>query len=285
MKWPEVGGGGGMDDSYSQDELFSKMCAWDQANFIMGAGTRSGSDTEMTDGIVDGHAYTVLSCIKNAGGTGIDMVKMRNPWGSQEFEKGGWVDGGPNWKKYPKVFEACGRPVPRDDGVFWIQKETFFHYFPTIYLCAQDMAHFVTKPKSAHHGIKRKPGGPGAPPAPPREEKTKWAYDVKDGWTISLTTANKTDPIEVDTKEEAIEMLKHNPKAFFGCSWVQPGYCGKAKVFPRSCSFYDGGFLSNDSQPDATGAMKATYQMLPKDVTIVPDAYTDGCLAQYQGRQ
>lgn len=283
MKWPEVGGGGGMDDAFSQDELFSKMCAWDRANFIMGAGTKSGTDTEMTDGIVDGHAYTVLSCIKNAGGSGIDMVKMRNPWGSQEFQKGGWVDGGPNWQKYPKVFQACGRPIPRDDGVFWIQKETFFKYFVTVYLCAQDMAHFVTKPKSAHHGCKKKK--PFDVPAAPKEETSKWEFEPKDGWQINLCSSNKTDPVEVDTKEEAIHMVKSHPKTFFGCQWIQEGYSGKAKVFPRSCIFYQGGFAENDHQPDATGAMKATYQMLPKDVTIQPDRYTDGCLAQYNGRR
>ena len=34
------------------------MVLWDQKNYIMGAGTQSGSDQESTDGIVDGHAYT-----------------------------------------------------------------------------------------------------------------------------------------------------------------------------------------------------------------------------------
>ena len=31
-------------------------CAWDDANFIMAAGTKAGSDTQDTHGIVDGHA-------------------------------------------------------------------------------------------------------------------------------------------------------------------------------------------------------------------------------------
>merc|ERR1712048_513240 len=133
MTWPDVGGGGDMDKHFSQDDVFQKMCAWDAANFIMGAGTRSGSDTETTDGIVDGHAYTILTCIMNAGGTGFDMVKMRNPWGSQEFECGGWTDGGHNWKKFPEVYEACGRPEARDDGIFWMAKENFFKYFKQVY--------------------------------------------------------------------------------------------------------------------------------------------------------
>ncbi|CAE8583774.1 unnamed protein product, partial [Polarella glacialis] len=142
MKWPDVGGGGGLHLTCNQDEVFGRMCAWDAANFIMGAGTRAGSDTDKSDGIVDGHAYTVLACIGNAGGAGFDMVKMRNPWGKQEFECGGWTDDGPNWQQYPRVFEACGQPVARDDGVFWMQKEQFFEYFTTVYLCAHNMATF-----------------------------------------------------------------------------------------------------------------------------------------------
>lgn len=263
------------------------MAKWDRANFIMCAGTRSGSDTEETDGIVDGHAYSVLACLKNAGGSGIDMVKMRNPWGSQEFEKGGWVDGGPNWKKYPEVYEACGRPAARDDGVFWMQKENFFIYFATVYLCAEDMAHFVTRPKSAHVGAAKRPAGSEAERKAKKaeNEQSKWNFDAKDGWRIALTTANKTDPIECDTKDEAMHMVKSSPKKFFGCSWVQEGYRGKALVYPRTCSFFQGGLIQNKSQPDATGAMKATFEMLPSEVTIVPDAYTDTCLAQYQGRK
>ena len=38
MKWPTVGGGGGMDLELSEEELFEHMCAWDDHNFIMGAG-------------------------------------------------------------------------------------------------------------------------------------------------------------------------------------------------------------------------------------------------------
>lgn len=145
MQWPKVGGGGGLDAAFSEDQVFAKMCDWEGANFIMCAGTREGSDTQTTDGIVDGHAYSILACIQNAGGEGFDMVKMRNPWGNQEFERGGWTDHGPNWSQYPKVFEACGKPAARDDGIFWMEKVDFFKYFTTIYLCAHDMATFVSQ--------------------------------------------------------------------------------------------------------------------------------------------
>ena len=37
------------------------QCAWEDAGFMMAAGTRSGSDSNETDGIVDGHG---AACMK-----------------------------------------------------------------------------------------------------------------------------------------------------------------------------------------------------------------------------
>jgi hypothetical protein len=82
MAWPEVGGGGGKDVKLSEDQLFARMCAWDAKNYILGAGTKAGSDTENTDGIVDGHAYTVLTCAALVAGTEFDLVKVRKTRGA-----------------------------------------------------------------------------------------------------------------------------------------------------------------------------------------------------------
>ncbi|CAE8586537.1 unnamed protein product [Polarella glacialis] len=142
MPWPEVGGGGGLKLALGEQEMFERMCAWDDANYIMACGTRKGSDKEDHDGIVDGHAYTILSCIDNAGGTEFDMIKVRNPWGHGEFSSGMWDDDGPGWDKYPDVKAACN-PVQADDGIFWVDAAEFFKYFETIYLCACDISKFV----------------------------------------------------------------------------------------------------------------------------------------------
>ena len=141
MVWPEVGGGGAMDLELSDDDLFERMCAWDDTNFLIAAGTVAGSDTNDTDGIVDGHAYSVLECVNDAAGTDIDLVKMRNPWGSGEIDTGRWDDDGPGWDEYPQIKELL-KPVKADDGIFWVSKEEFFQYFPTVYLGAIDMSEF-----------------------------------------------------------------------------------------------------------------------------------------------
>jgi len=141
MVWPEVGGGGELSSTIDKDAMFEKLCAFDDENFIMGCGTKAGSDSEDTEGIVDGHAYTILACESNVGGTDWDLVKVRNPWGKGEFTSGQWDDDGPGWDQYPAVKEVC-KPVKADDGVFWVSKDEFFEYFHTVYLCARDMSTF-----------------------------------------------------------------------------------------------------------------------------------------------
>jgi len=144
MELPEVGRHGktGLDVTLSVNELFEAMCAWDDENYILAAGTRVGSDSEDTDGIVDGHAYTVLECINDVAGTEFDLIKVRNPWGKGEFKSGMWDDDGPGWEKYPQV-KAALKPVILDDGIFWLSKEEYFEYFPVLYLCAKDMSAFL----------------------------------------------------------------------------------------------------------------------------------------------
>ena len=39
MAWPEVGGGGDLDLELNEEELFERLCAWDDQNYIIGAGT------------------------------------------------------------------------------------------------------------------------------------------------------------------------------------------------------------------------------------------------------
>lgn len=142
MDWPEVGGGGDRKERLENDELFQRMVAWHEQNYVIGAGTRPGSDHDSTQGIVDGHAYTVMTCMADVAGSGINLVKVRNPWGRGEFKSGMWDDDGPGWDEHPDV-KSFLKPVTADNGVFWLSDEEFFQYYKTVYLCAKDMAEFI----------------------------------------------------------------------------------------------------------------------------------------------
>ena len=49
------------------DELFARLAGWDDAHYILAACTKAGSDEHDTDGILDGHVYTVLHVRKITG--------------------------------------------------------------------------------------------------------------------------------------------------------------------------------------------------------------------------
>lgn len=142
VAWPEVGGGGAISKELTKEELFMKMFAWDNENFIVAAGTNGTSDKELTDGMVDNHAYSVIECVDNAAGTEIDLFKVRNPWGKGEIEDGEFDDDGPGWDRYPQIKKLLN-PVLADDGIFWLTKAEFFQYFDHIYVSASNMTEFL----------------------------------------------------------------------------------------------------------------------------------------------
>ena len=84
----------------------------------------------------------MLECVNDVGGTDIDLIKVRNPWGSGEFETGEWDDDGPGWDEHPEFKEILGFEA-KDDGIFWVNKSEFFKYYGTIYLSASDMTEFL----------------------------------------------------------------------------------------------------------------------------------------------
>lgn len=139
MAWPKVGGGGRMNDEFTEEEIFQKMCAWDLENFIVGAGCHSKNADK---GLVDDHAYSVISCHNDVAGTMIDLIQVRNPWGKGEIENGEFDDDGPGWAKYPQIKKLL-KPVVADDGIFWVTKNEFFKFFDTIYLSASNMSAFL----------------------------------------------------------------------------------------------------------------------------------------------
>ena len=142
VDWPEVGGGGNRDVELDDEEMFMLLFAWDQVNYIVGAGTPGKSDKNSTGGMVDNHAYTVIESVDNVAGTDIDLIRVRNPWGNGEIEDGEFDDDGPGWDRYPQIKKKLN-PVVADDGMFWVTKKEFFELFETIYLSASDMTEFL----------------------------------------------------------------------------------------------------------------------------------------------
>ena len=125
----------------SMSELFQKMSEWNAANYMMGAGTKGDSDDNLTNGLVDDHAYSVVQCLCNVAGTGVNMIQVRNPWGKGEIETGEFNDNGPGWRRYPEIKELL-KPNVSNDGLFWMTESEFFEFFERVFLCAGDMKEF-----------------------------------------------------------------------------------------------------------------------------------------------
>ena len=75
--------------------LWEKLVAHDKAKDIITCASPAGSDkTTSTSGLVQGHAFTLLST--HATSKGDKLVKIRNPHGKEKYV-GTWSDKDPRW--------------------------------------------------------------------------------------------------------------------------------------------------------------------------------------------
>jgi len=125
-------------DDLSDDDMLAALQDFDTSNFLMCCGSNSGSDSDTSgQGVVQGHAYSLITVKTNVAGSGYNLVCLRNPWGKSEW-KGDWSDESDLWDANPEVAQECGHVVC-DDGVFWISFEDFGENYPSIFVCKKNM--------------------------------------------------------------------------------------------------------------------------------------------------
>ena len=85
-----------------------------------------GAGKAPLDGLVPGHAYTLLT-VREA--CGIRLLRLRNPWGDHEWT-GDWSDKSPLWTDRTKAaFEV---EVDEHDGAFWMSDADFLKHFSSV---------------------------------------------------------------------------------------------------------------------------------------------------------
>ncbi|GAX78084.1 hypothetical protein CEUSTIGMA_g5526.t1 [Chlamydomonas eustigma] len=117
-------------DELNHDDMFETLVFYTRQRSVVGASTGAGSDKENINGIVQGHAYSVVAAKE------VDqfkLIRLRNPWGSFEW-KGNWSDNSPLWKQYPKVAKALDF-MAADDGMFWMDFKDFCMYYKNLDFC------------------------------------------------------------------------------------------------------------------------------------------------------
>jgi len=146
--WPKLGGGERYSEKLTANELFDRICLWEQANYLMCAGTPGSSNAQSHKGLIDAHGYTILRARKYPGGTDLKLILLRNPWGHKEFENAKWSDHGRGWTEYPEVYDEIN-PTFDNDGFFWMELNEFAEWFITIELCAMDISEWAQQDKNS----------------------------------------------------------------------------------------------------------------------------------------
>lgn len=86
----DLTGAPSFDVDVDEEGLFEKLEAYDKRNFMMAASagsTEASAETLEDLGLVAQHSYGLLAAktVKTADGEDIQLVKLRNPWGSFEW--------------------------------------------------------------------------------------------------------------------------------------------------------------------------------------------------------
>lgn len=134
-KWPDGSKGEQKIDSQALMELLQK---WDDSRFLMCAsGHLASSDTHKVENIVQSHEYSLIQVAKNANGEGVDLVQLRNPWGSCEWQ-GDWSDKSDKWSQHPGIAKKLQAQCA-DDGLFWMAAADFFRLFDFVCVMERPM--------------------------------------------------------------------------------------------------------------------------------------------------
>jgi len=114
------------DELVATETMFDVLLKYHKLGSVLCA---SGSSGEK--GLHKGHAYSILDVKKVGGGMMASvfggkvfrLLRVRNPWGSGEWE-GDWSDKSDLWAKNPKVKEAVNHH-DADDGSFWMSWDDY----------------------------------------------------------------------------------------------------------------------------------------------------------------
>ena len=96
-------------------------------------------ESQRDNGLIVGHAYTVIKCYElSLGLFGMSgkhkLIKLRNPWGATEW-KGKWGDDDPQWNEISDSKKKELDFTNEDDGEFWMEFHEYLEIFDTTTVC------------------------------------------------------------------------------------------------------------------------------------------------------
>ena len=113
-------------------EIIKNVQIADKNNCLISCSTSSNPNIEKV-GLVDGHAYTLVSFhqIKTSQGKTVYLFRIRNPWSQGEWN-GDWSDKSKLWDDKAKSQVNFQK---KEDGIFFMNDTDFFKYFTHVEIC------------------------------------------------------------------------------------------------------------------------------------------------------
>nr|XP_025950487.1 calpain-14 [Dromaius novaehollandiae] len=145
-------------------DLWDIMTRATYSRSLMGCQTHLGTTKVLKNGLVAGHAYTVIGIRKVTCHYGPEnLVRLRNPWGKIEW-RGDWSDSSYKWELLSPKEKILLRKK-KEDGEFWMSLQDFKVHFVDLMICKL------------------------TPDLMSKEDGKKWMYSLKSGRWVKGSTA------------------------------------------------------------------------------------------------
>ena len=122
---------------YENNNLYNLIEESLKKNYIIVSDITDTEDTNLEYlsqmGLVTNHSYMIIDTIilKNPNGTEVKLLKIRNPWGTNEW-LGDWSDESTKWND---DFKKKVDLENKEDGIFWMAYEDFIQFYTCIHIC------------------------------------------------------------------------------------------------------------------------------------------------------
>ena len=126
-----------------KEELWIKMTNAFSLNYIIVAGAHcqdSITESKLRKSLVAGHVYSILGLFELP--TGDKLIKLRNPWGDNEW-KGAWGDNSPKWTE--DLMKLVEHKANSHDGVFWMDLQDYWDGFAETVICMDENSKYTSK--------------------------------------------------------------------------------------------------------------------------------------------
>jgi len=119
------------------DILYQEILKADRKDYIICTDITVTENTNLQNlskmGLITNHSYTIIDAEEVYGPDGkkIRLLKIRNPWGSNEWT-GDWSDDSPKWTPELKKLLKFEKEL---DGTFWMDYNDFLKFYTSTHIC------------------------------------------------------------------------------------------------------------------------------------------------------